>query len=222
MPNSHASVYERKVDNQSRLAHMNFIARIAFAGCLLLAPSLPAGDPPVKAPKAATQQAEAYITSLPAAQKPKDRARAIDDFLGSFFTGFIDTRITISGGSEENRQGFKAGQAYRRANPGKIKETMEGFSYVATEAEGLWTVGIERSRFRPRNRPGDEWWLWPMEGMESDLPKGEPTRNGPGVTVRVIGFLSPVKSNDLFGGYGHLNQYDHEIYVMKISKLNGN
>jgi hypothetical protein len=195
---------------------MNSIGRSVFAVCFFLTLPLLARELRVKAPKSAIQQAEAYIDSLPAAQRPKDREDAIDGFLGSFFDGFIDTRSSMSGGTEENRRGFKAGQAYRRANPDKLKETMEGFGYTATEAQGVWTVHFEHSGFIPRDRPKETWWLSHLEGTDSNLPKTA-TIPKEGVSIRVTGFLSP----DNGFGYGHMNQYKREFYATKISKLDG-
>lgn len=183
-----------------------------------------ARKPRVKAPKAAIQQAVAYLDSLPAAQQPKDREDAIDDFLSSFFLGFRDSTNSMAGGTEADHQGLKAGQAYRRANPGKLKEVMEGFGYTATEAEGVWTEHFEHSGFVPRKNPKERWWLSTMEGTESNVPE-ESHRPGDkipekGVAVRIIGFLSPAQCAPGFG-YGHLNLFDREIYATKITKLNG-
>ena len=105
------------------------------------------------------QLAKAYVDSLPALPEDHHRGDVIDDFLSSFFEGITIPGAWIQSGTDADRSGLKAGQEYRRANPGKLKETMEGFGYNAIESEGMWTSGFEHSGFRPFDQPTERWWL---------------------------------------------------------------
>jgi hypothetical protein len=157
--------------------------------------------------------ADSYVGSL-AALRLQDRDDIRDDFSRSFFQGFTMPGATMSGGTEAGRRGFLAGQEYRRANPTKIKETMEGFGYTAVEADGVWTVSFEHSGFRPRSQPTQTWWLSHFGDTRSDLPKDTKIPDE-GVHIRVTGYLSPS------GHFGHLGGYDHEFFATTISKTGG-
>jgi len=128
-----------------------------------------------------------------------------DFFLFNFFHGFTAPGATMTGGTEADRQGFIAGQKYRLQNPQKLKETMEGFGYEATEAEGTYICYFEHSEFYPRGKTTQMWWLSTLGDSWPDLGTA---RNG--IHLRVTGFLSPA------GAYGHLNGYDHEFFATKI------
>ncbi len=167
-------------------------------------------------PKEAIRQADAYFDSLPYAQRTPHRDKVRVDFLRGFFSGFVSPEGRIEGGThDEHWHGFQAGQAYRRANPAKLNETMEGFGYTATEAEGRWTVGFEHSGFRPLGtHSGQQWWLSGLSPTTFDFAKDTKIPDD-GISIRLVGFLSRK------GQYGHLGGYDHEFYATKISKSNG-
>ena len=167
-------------------------------------------------PKEAIRQADAYFDSLPYAQRTPHRDKVRVDFLRGFFSGFVSPNGRIEGGTHnEYWHGFQAGQAYRRTNPAKLTETMEGFGYVATEAEGRWTVGFEHSGFRPLGRySGQHWWLSGLNDTAFEFTKDGKIPDD-GISLHLIGFLSPK------GQYGHLGGYDNEFYATKISKTNG-
>jgi len=135
-----------------------------------------------------------------------------DDFCGSFFQGFTMPGATMSGGTEAGRRGFLAGQEYRRANPAKTKETMEGFGYTTVEVAGVWTVSFEHSGFCPDTQPKQTWWLSYFGDTQSDLPKGEKIPDS-GAHIHVRGYLSPS------GQYGHLGSYNHEFFATSISRV---
>jgi hypothetical protein len=202
----------------ARHTHPSMTARILLT-VLALASAADAQIQKVAAPEAVAQLAEAYLGSLPS-EEPLSRERAFvrDDFLRSFFSGFTRPGARMTGGTEAGRRGFAAGQEYWKAHRDKLKETMEGFGYVATEAKGVYTSGFEHSGFRPTDRPNEEWWLSTLGNTESDLAKNSTIRK-PRVAVRITGFLSPGRVNGF--GYGHMNQYDREFYATKISKLDG-
>ena len=156
------------------------------------------------------QLAKAYVDSLPALPEDHHRGDVIDDFLGSFFEGITMPGAWIQSGTDADRSGLKAGQEYRRANPGKLKETMEGFGYNAIESEGMWTSGFEHSGFRPFDQPTEQWWLSYMGLTKLDFP--DYTKfSKEGFSVRIADFLS------VSGHYGHMNTYDHEFFATKIS-----
>jgi len=163
-------------------------------------------------PKEAIRQADAYFDSLPYAQRTPHRDKVRVDFLRGFFSGFVCPEGRIEGGPhDEHWHGFQAGQAYRRANPTKLNETMEGFGYTATEAEGRWTVGFESSLFRPfGTNSGQEWWLSGLNPTAFDFAKDTKIPDD-GISILIIGFLSPK------GEFGHLGSYDHEFYATTIS-----
>lgn len=164
-------------------------------------------------PKEAIQQADAYFASLPFAQRTPHRDKIRVEFLRGFFDGFVNPEGRITGGAHDgNWHGFQAGQAYRHANPAKLKESMEGFGYTATEAEGRWITGFETSLFSPLgSNSGQKWWLSGLNDTALKFDEGT-TIPEDGILIRVFGFLSPK------GQYGHLGVYDHEFYVTMISK----
>jgi hypothetical protein len=157
--------------------------------------------------------ADTCVSSLTDKQA-QDKEEIREDFTRSFFQGFTMPGATMSGGTEAGRRGFLAGQEYRRANPTKTKETMEGFGYIATEANGIWTVSFEHSGFRPQSQPRQTWWLSSLGDTRSDLPKDTKIPDE-GVHIHVTGYLSPS------GHFGHLGGYDHEFYTTTISKIGG-
>src|ERR1043166_2547281 len=132
-----------------------------------------------------------------------------NDYIRSFFQGFRMPGSNMGGGSEAERRGFFEGQEYRRSNPTRIKETMEGFGYIAVETEGTWTVCFEHSGFRPDNQPSKTWWLSEFGDTGSAIPKGMKIPKS-GIHIRVTGFLSPA------GRYGHLAGYEHELFATAI------
>jgi hypothetical protein len=164
-------------------------------------------------PPAVLRLADTYVGSL-AGPRSQDRNDIRDDFSRSFFEGFTMPGDTMLGGTEAGRRGFLAGQEYRRANPTKIKETMEGFGYTAVEVDGVWTVSFEHSGFCPRSQPTQTWWLSYFGDTRSDLPKDKKIPDE-GVHIRVTGYLSPS------GHFGHLGDYDHEFFATSISKAGG-
>jgi hypothetical protein len=143
-----------------------------------------------------------------------------EQFSRSFFKGFVQLKATMEGGTSAMRQGFVAGQEYRRANPDKVRETMEAYGYTAVEAVGVWSESFEHSGFRPDAEPEQMWWLSRLCEMQSELmdlgakmisQKGIHVR----IHVRIRGYLSPR------GQFGHLGLYDHEIFATSISTIGG-
>jgi hypothetical protein len=133
-----------------------------------------------------------------------------------FLQGFTNPGGSMSSRTEARLRGFLAGQEYRRANPTKTGDIMKGFGYTEVEADGVWTVLFEHSRFRPDKQPKQWWWLW-LPGLgntQSDLSR-DAEIPGRGVRVRVRGYLSPT------GRFGHLGGYDHEIFATSISRIGG-
>ena len=166
-------------------------------------------------PPAIVKLADAYLASLAPEQRPNEPESARDDFVRSFFIGFTTPTGSMSGGTDADTKGFTAGQEFRRANPQKLKETFESFGYVATEAEGLWTLEFEHSGFKPRGCRNDkEWWLDDLGDTVYELPNDQKIPDE-GISIRISGFLSPK------GQYGHLGLYKHRFYATKISKSNG-
>ena len=165
-------------------------------------------------PKEAIQQADAYFESLPYAERTPHRDKVRVKFLGGFFDGFVNPEGRILGGTHDaDWHGFQAGQAYRHANSSKLKEVMESFGYTATEAEGRWIGGFETSSFSPLGvNSGQQWWLSILDEKAFEFDKDTTIPEG-GISIRVIGFLSPK------GQHGHLGMYDHEIYATDISKI---
>jgi hypothetical protein len=164
-------------------------------------------------PAVVLRLASDYIASL-GKMKTEDGWLAEEDFCNSFFLGFTAPGGSVSGGTEAGRRGFLAGQQYRRASPQKIEETMEGFGYTETEADGVWKVSFERSGFFPDRQPNQTWWLSYFGDTQSDIPKHTKIPEK-GVPIRVRGYLSPD------GRFGHLGGYDHEIFAASISRLDG-
>jgi len=107
----------------------------------------------------AQQQAEAYLAHLSSQPTSSECEDFRDDFTNMFFSGVTDPEGDIIG-RDAAEHGFKAGQKFRRrCNAQEIKQMMEAYGYVATEAIGTWTVGFEVSCFCPRNTPDEGWWL---------------------------------------------------------------
>lgn len=164
-------------------------------------------------PPAVLALANAYFASLHNKQA-QDRDDVISDFSRNFFSGFTMPGATMSGGTEVGRQGFLTGQEYRRANPAKLKETMEGYGYTVVQADGVWTVSFEHSGFRPDTEPTQTWWLSHFDDDHSGLPKGTKIPDA-GLHIRITGYLSPS------GHFGHLGGYGHELLTTTISKIGG-
>jgi hypothetical protein len=175
------------------------------------------GQPAFQAPPAVILLADAYVESLSSQMTPRRKSDLHHEFLRNFFAGFTNPDGWMEGGTEASRCGFQAGQETRRAKHDKLNEYMEGFGYVPCEAEGNLTVRSEHSGFRPRNRPGEQWWLWLLSAIddaESDAIKS--TKNSKaGVDVRISGFLSPK------GRYGHMGCCEREFRATKIFRVNG-
>ncbi len=191
---------------------MRLIFAILFF-CLTVAissKSVQGAETNILAPPAVLRLANAYVARLPAGQ----RTRARDDFLRSFFDGFISSKATTSGFSEAERQGFDAGKKYSVSlHPDKLKETMEGFGYVATEANGVWFVGIEWTDFHPNFHPKEVWDLEFLKKLPADVLKDAQTKKG--VAVRVTGFLGPGSVSGL------RPHYDHTFLAIQISRVEG-
>jgi hypothetical protein len=175
----------------------------------LVPPSPPEGP----RPPAILKLANEYLQSLPSEKKPFGEEWARHDFIQSFFAGFTKPTASMINGDPASQQGFKLGQEFRRAHPDRLPETFESFGYVAMEADGVYTWGMEHSGFQPRDHPGEMWWIAAIIGTASDLPKGQEIPEE-GLALRITGFRSPK------GEYGHLGTYDHEFYATKI-KVHG-
>lgn len=120
----------------------------------------------------------------------------------------------MHGGAEATRQGFLAGQEYRRVNPAKAKETMEAFGYTEVEADGVWSVSFEHSGFRPDEQPAQMWWFSRFCDLQSELLNLTAKRfSKNGIHVRIRGYLSPS------GAFGHLGGYDHEFFATSITVI---
>ena len=165
-------------------------------------------EPRTNTPTAVLRLADKYLAST-GNLHAEDRREIRGDFCDSFLRGFMTPGARMEGGTGAGRDGFVAGQEYRRAHPASMKEIMEGFGYTEIEAEGVWTVSFEHSGFRPRHQPQVEWWLWEYGGIPSDLPANQEMPSS-GLRVRVHGYLSPS------GHYGHLGSYPHEFFPTAI------
>jgi hypothetical protein len=129
------------------------------------------------------------------------------EFTRTFFLGFTDPDGSLTGDDVAAEHGFEAGQEFRRhCNPAEVKQAMEDYGYVATEAAGTWVLRDEVNCFRPRNIRGQNWWLTDFGGTFRDFYEvtGQP------VSCHISGFLSPK------GQYGHGGTYDHKFYVAEI------
>lgn len=168
-------------------------------------------------PPTVARLADAFV-ALMRRRRAKSRESRRVDFCCSFFTGFTSCDAMASGGTEAWRRGYLAGQKFRRANPTRIKETMEGFGYTAIEADGTWTDSFEHSDFTPDMQPTQTWWLAYFGNTRSGLSNNVRVLAEsfhPGVPVRVRGYLSP------FGRHGHCGYYPHEILATAISTIGG-
>jgi hypothetical protein len=116
----------------------------------------------------------------------------------------------LTSGSPVSFAGDEAGRQYRLSNPDKLKEIMQGFGYVATNAVGTWSRGFELSRFRTEGDSGRGWWLMelPEPSAGGVIGPDIPPSGGP---VRIAGFLSPK------GQYGHFGMCDHQFFAKDIS-----
>ncbi len=193
-----------------RALFVAFLEAVAFVTTVIAADTLTSD---FLAPPEVVRLADAYVTSLPQQESAAHAKEIRNDFTTRFFRGFINPDGSISGGTSAGRAGFNAGQQYRRSNPDKLKQTMEGFGYAATNAQGIWAVGFEHSGFRPDGHSGREWWLAPLPvaGAAGAVDHLVPRQGG---RVRISGFLSPR------GQYGHLGTYEHEFFATNISLIN--
>lgn len=170
-----------------------------------------AAAPPrgVLAPAQVLGLADTYIASSP---QQEDVAWTRRTYLGSFFMGYVNPGGSLSTEDPASRAGFEAGQQYRHSKPTELKETMEGFGYTATNAQGKWLVFFEHSIFRTPGDSGRGWWLTALPHPESAqaIAPDVPEQGGP---VRISGFLSPK------GRYGHLGMCDYQFFATNISLL---
>jgi hypothetical protein len=169
-------------------------------------------EPKAVAPAAVVKLAEAYMKSAskPAAT-PADAKR---DFERTFLIGFTQPNVSIGNPNEAETHGLEAGHAYRREHPDKLKEILEGYGYVATEADGFWKAGFEVSDFKPKKNPKETWWITVI-GEEGAAKAGAERvhveSNIDGQQVHVIGFLSPE------GHYGHFGVGQRELFATSIT-----
>jgi hypothetical protein len=193
-----------------RVLFFRSLVIVAIAAAVAEGADTPTSD--FAAPGAVVRLANGYVASV---QQQEDGARENDirrSFLRAFFWGFVNPKGTLSGGTPADHAGYQAGQLYWRTNAAKLKETMEGFGYTATNAQGDWSVGFERSVFRAGGDSGRGWWLRPLPSPESsqatdpDLPES----GGP---VRIAGFLSAK------GRYGHLGMCEYQFFATNISLI---
>src|SRR5262245_57583484 len=160
-------------------------------------------------PAIAQQLADAYIQRLSPQPAASEKEQIRQEFTGMFFSGFTSPDGSVIGRDAAER-GFEAGQEFRRkCNASEVKKTMENYGYVATEAEGTWSVRFEVSCFTPRHASSEAWWLNGFGNTEYVLPKKE-EKTDQRMLYRISGFLSPR------GQYGHLGGYDHEFYATKV------
>jgi hypothetical protein len=133
-------------------------------------------------------------------------------FVHSFFWGFVMPNGKLTGGNPVDFAGDAAGRQYRLSNPDKLKEIMQGFSYVATNAQGTWSQGFELSKFRTEGDPGRGWWLMrpPEPSAAGVIAREIPPSGGP---VHIADFLSPK------GQYGHLGTCDHQFFATNFAVL---
>jgi hypothetical protein len=181
-----------------------FVTFFAAGALASVAVGADASKSDLLAPPEVIRLADAFLSALPqqesAAQKNELRA----EFARMFLVGFLYATGSVSGERDSaTGAGLEAGVQYRRSNPDKFKQTLEGFGYTATNAQGTWTVAFELSEFRADGHFGREWWLTP-------LSVGAPKEGG---RVRISGFLSPK------GQHGHLGAYEHEFVATNISPI---
>jgi hypothetical protein len=168
-------------------------------------------EPKGVAPAAVARLADGYAKSLP---QPEKRAEAKRDFESTFLTGFTTPNVSLGSPSDAAAAGLKAGQAYRREHPAKVKEILEGYGYVATEADGLWEAGFEVSEFKPAKNPKENWWITVLGEEGAALEGAERVHveaSVDGVQVHVSGFLSPK------GHYGHFGVGEREFIATSIT-----
>ena len=165
-------------------------------------------------PARVVKLAKEYLDALPADKAPADdsaRQNAIAGFARSYLIGFMYP-ATGTGGSPADVAGSQAGQEYRKANPGKMKETMAEYGYVPVEAEGIWVFGFEQSNFKPRGPHAKEHWWISVADATFDRAGANDSK---GIAVRLTGYLSPA------GLFGHMGSGDHEFYATKITRVAG-
>jgi hypothetical protein len=163
-------------------------------------------------PPAVVKLAEAYVKSAPG------KAKAIEDpkrdFQRTFLLGFTTPNVSVGNPNDAEEKGLEAGKAYRRDHPEKGKEILEGYGYVATEADGFWRAGFEVSDFKPKAKPKETWWITVLreEGAAREGAERVRVKQGiDGVQVHVSGFLSPP------GHYGHFGVGQRELFATSIT-----
>src|SRR5678816_914907 len=125
-----------------RIILIILLAIVSLPGCQRNVHWLPPPHPPADIPLAVRVLADRYVAS--AVKLQSENIQGIrEDFSRNFFEGFKNPSAIVGDGTEAGRQGFLAGQEYRRANPTQFKEIMKGFGYLPIEADGVWTVPFE-------------------------------------------------------------------------------
>lgn len=173
-------------------------------------------EPKAVAPGAVVKLAEAYVKSLP--KPPATPAETKRDFQRTFLIGFTEPNVSIGSPNDAETSGLEAGHDYRRKHPEKLKEILEGYGYVATEADGFWRAGFEVSDFKPKKNPKETWWITVI-GEEGAAREGAERvhveRSMDGAQVHIIGFLSPE------GYYGHFGVGRREFMATGITAAKG-
>ncbi len=176
-------------------------------------------EPKIPSPAVVFKLGEAYVKSLPPSGQPDGKlAGARRDFERSFLLGFTRPIATIGNPNDAEVHGLQAGLDYRRAHPEALKEILEGYGYVATEADGVWRAGFEVSDFKPKENPNETWWITVLGdegGAKARAERVHVERRVDGVVVHVSGFLSPE------GHYGHFGVGQRELMATSITPAKG-
>jgi len=152
-----------------------------------------------------------WRTPLDSCDAKYQRAIFIEAFfdgyrVGNKFDGSPSTELRLA------RDGARAGEEYRRANPNSAAATYATFGYTAVTVKGIWTVEFEMSRFIPREGyAGEMWWLEPLPELATRLPENFVPKEG--VAVQISGYVSGL------GEHGHLGAYQRHVYVRELNVL---
>lgn len=158
-----------------------------------------------KVPAVVVKLAEAYAKSHPAGNGDWST------FESTFFTGFTQPNVTIVQPNDAQKRGFEAGKSYRKANPEKVKEILEGYGYEAIEVKGTYRHAFEISEFRSEKNPDERWWVSELQEEGKWVARDDLGRMGERVQVVVKGYLSPP------GSYGHMGSGSRELIAQSIT-----
>jgi hypothetical protein len=162
----------------------------------------------------AAAYADKYVATLGLPSKSCEARAARYKFIDGFFMGFRGPHKVVEVIPEvrDGNAGFQAGQKYRQEHPDAVDGVYASFGFSPVNVVGTMDRRYEVSSFSPSSDfVGETWWFEIASGAKLDLLPGNllPVEK----LIRVKGYVSKR------GRYGHLDDYDRQLYVSELVRL---